>query len=97
MLDAVEHSSEAELWGIRNLGSFKQGPGSDFFWGDIQTRKPWMKLEEMCCSPWDAFTFNEVHLFLAAEMSTTRWMESSPDSFNISNKNGVLRMGNGCK
>ena len=33
MLDAVEHSSEAELWGIRNLGSFKQGPGSDFFGG----------------------------------------------------------------
>ncbi len=46
-------------------------------------------------SPWDAFTFNEVHLFLAAEMSTTRWMESSPDSFNISNQNGGLRIGKG--
>ena len=49
MLDAVEHSSEAELWGIRNLGSFKQGPGSDFFGGEIQTRKPWMKLDRKKC------------------------------------------------
>ena len=83
---------------IRNLGSFKQGPGSDFFGGIFRPGSHgWNWIGRNVFSPWDAFTFNEVHLFLAAEMSTTRWMESSPDSFNISNQNGVLRMGNGCK